>query len=133
MIKWNHAYETGISAIDSQHKMLFRSINNLEELAAREEPPEKEEVDLLIDFLEGYVDTHFNYEEGCMERFRCPSHAENMRAHEIFRDGWQKFRATYEEQGPERAVLQKLCKVAECWIRNHICKIDVQLRETLCQ
>jgi hemerythrin len=133
MIKWDPRYETGVPSIDSQHRSLFRYINQLGELANREDPPEKAEVDALIDFLEDYVASHFKYEESCMERFRCPSHEENMRAHQLFFEGWQKFRATYTERGPDPEVLKRLFTIAECWIRNHICKIDVNLRDSVCQ
>lgn len=130
MIEWKPQYETGVPVVDSQHRTLFEAINKLETLAQASEP-DRQEVDHLINFLQNYAATHFKFEESCMERFRCPSHEENKRAHHLFLNGFAKFRAEYSTVGPTPEMLHKLHHVSEIWIKNHICKIDVNLRSSV--
>src|SRR5271166_3430809 len=94
MLDWNEKFETGHSVIDSQHRMLFGYINRLEDLS-RSRNPSKDEVALFfhfMDFLEDYIITHFREEEGCMFRFRCAAHKDNMIAHGEFLDFFRGFK-----------------------------------------
>ena len=67
---------TGSSTLDLQHRTLINNINHLEDMLLTTNPTraECEFVIHLVEFLERYADTHFNLEEDCMERYRCPVH-----------------------------------------------------------
>ena len=93
MVPWNEKFSTGSSELDLQHRTLINNINHLEQMLTTTNLT-REECEFLIhlvDFLETYADTHFNFEEQCMERYRCPAHQKNKQAHNQFRGFVQHF------------------------------------------
>ena len=132
-IVWTKQFETGSEKLDLQHRMLITNINHLEELLNTTNPT-KDEVEfqvLVVDFLENYADTRFKLEEECMERHRCPAHAENRQAHEHFRGVFRQYRQQCAAEGYRVELLRTLHETCRSWIRNHILKIDTQLRTSL--
>jgi hemerythrin len=127
MLEWKPDYETGVPAIDTQHKVLFDNINRLGRLLDKEEI-EVVEADYLLDFLRQYVVQHFRHEETCMARFRCPSHSKNKEQHDQLTNALTHFSQEYEIHGPLRDMLQRLHTTMVWWISSHILKVDVQLK-----
>jgi hemerythrin len=127
MLVWSEQFATGVALVDTQHKMLIDKINQLEALL-KGPPPPKEKVDELLNFLGSYVGSHFKYEEGCMERARCPAHEKNKAAHAAFLDLFGKFKARYLQEGPKPELLNTLQQAAANWITGHILTIDMQLK-----
>lgn len=133
MLLWNEQFETGHPLVDSQHRMLISYINRLEDMAHNTNPS-LVEVELFlrfIEFLETYILTHFREEEDCMVRFKCPVHAENVAAHETFAAFFQNFKLRLESGGYHPEVVQELHESCSSWIRNHILRVDVQLKPCL--
>jgi len=64
-MEWTDKLATGISTIDSQHKELFKRINNL--VIAIKEHRCKSEIDGTIKFLDDYAKVHFTAEEKHMQ------------------------------------------------------------------
>jgi len=95
MLEWKSEYETGVLAIDAQHKVLFDNINRLEQLLEKEKP-DQPEVDNLLTFLEDYTKLHFNSEETCMARFRCPAYAKNKEDHALFMNILKFYKDQYD-------------------------------------
>jgi hemerythrin len=127
MLTWSSQYETGVTLVDTQHKVLFDNINKLETFTRLQQIP-KGELDRLVQFLEGYVVSHFKFEETCMQRFHCTTHEENKRAHAQFLEAFGKLKAEYQVQGPTHAFVTKLYSVASNWITGHILKVDIKLK-----
>ena len=130
MLDWNEQFETGHSVIDSQHRMLIAYINRLEELSGNSHPSH-DEVELFarfLEFLENYIVTHFTEEEGCMFRFRCPAHKDNLVAHSEFLDFFRGFKLRLEIEGYSSEAVRELYAACVAWIIRHILRIDVQLR-----
>lgn len=69
-ILWTPDLATKVDEIDSQHRELFKRINDL--LDACNQGRGKEEVQKVIRFLEEYVATHFGEEEKYMEKYNYP-------------------------------------------------------------
>ncbi|MHB8839410.1 MAG: bacteriohemerythrin, partial [Gemmatimonadaceae bacterium] len=69
-MQWNESYATGIPQIDDQHKSLFKAVAAL--ATAVERGDGASEYLRLVSFLDRYCREHFSFEEGCMERCRCP-------------------------------------------------------------
>jgi hemerythrin len=130
MILWTKQFETGLEKIDQQHQMLISKINHLEEQLHNTNPTreECEFVTQLVDFLESYADTHFKLEEACMARQRCPAHAQNKQGHERFRGFFRDYKRRCEVEGYTVELLRNLHDAASSWIKDHILKIDTQLR-----
>ena len=64
-MEWTEKLAIGISSIDSQHKELFKHINNL--VIAIKEQRFKSEIDNTIKFLDDYAKVHFSAEEKHMQ------------------------------------------------------------------
>jgi hemerythrin len=126
---WSEKFATGIDSIDRQHTKLFSVVNSLENFVASH-VQEGPEVDELLDFLTDYVAVHFNHEEYCMKLNNCPAAEKNKKAHEEFLRFYSDFRKEYKMANPDSRgkLLGKLQQVMEQWLNNHICKIDIQLR-----
>jgi len=130
MIQWNQRFLTGSSVLDQQHQMLINNLNHLEDMLMTTNPTrtECEFVIHLVEFLESYADTHFNVEERCMERHRCPAHKRNKEAHEQFRSFFKQFKARYLAEGFRREILLDLHKTLSQWIEGHILQVDTRLK-----
>ena len=63
-----------------------------------------------------------------MQRFHCPSHDENLKAHASFFQGFGKLKAEYAVQGATRELMTKLHRAASEWIHSHILRVDIQLK-----
>jgi hemerythrin len=127
MLEWKTDYETGVPAVDTQHKVLFDNINRLETLLAKDEIV-RSEADYLLKFLDGYAAQHFKGEETCMARFRCPSHARNKEEHSQFMETLKFAREEYKIAHKPRSVLERLHETLVFWINNHILQVDIQLK-----
>lgn len=123
-------YATGVQLVDIQHRALIQQINRLEAMT-KAEKIDPAEVERLIGFLGNYIVGHFKFEENCMQRRSCPAYGANKQAHEHFIAEWAKFKQQYDSEGAHGELLQKLLERTQDWIKNHILKIDLQLKATV--
>ena len=133
MIIWNDEHKTGSDEIDRQHRTLIDNINQLECLM-NETNPTKEACEFLIGlvgFLEAYTKEHFQFEEDCMERHRCPIHERNKQAHAEFMKFFEQFRESHRTRGFRPEVVRTLHQTISSWIKEHILQLDVQLKPCL--
>lgn len=128
MLEWRPDYETGVQVIDTQHKVLFDNLNRLGKLLEQDEI-EQAEADYLLNFLRQYVVQHFQQEENCTARYRCPNHTKNREQHEQLIKALAHFNQEYELHGPLKEMLQRLHTTLVWWINSHILKVDVQLKD----
>ncbi len=133
MLQWSEQFETGHALIDTQHKMLITYSNRLGTIA-RNNNPNRQEVEFVlqfIDFLETYVNTHFEQEEECMESYRCPAHQENKLAHREFLVFYGQFKQRFVTGGFRPEVLTELSEFCGNWIKRHILQIDMRIKPCL--
>ena len=131
MLEWSHQFETGHAVVDSQHRRLIGYINQLEEHALNVNPgsEQRESLSCLMDFLETYMQTHFTAEEECMNRFHCPAHLTNNKAHLEFLSFFRRYKRRLQAEGNRPEALQELHEACKLWIQAHILRIDVRLNE----
>ncbi len=79
ILVWSNRFETGIPAIDTQHKQLFQSVNDLSDSLRRGDP--KGEVSRVLDFLISYTVEHFRTEETWMKNHGFPGLEEHKVEH----------------------------------------------------
>lgn len=127
MLQWNEQFATGSALVDTQHRMLIEKINYLEQVL-QGPPPPKSACDELLKFLGSYVVTHFQFEEQCMEKAKCPAHQQNKQAHAAFLATFAKFKERYDKEGPKPELLKSLQTAAADWIKNHILSVDIKLK-----
>jgi hemerythrin len=118
--------------IDSQHRMLISYINQLEVHAQLMNPTmeEMEKSFHFVDFLEDYALTHFQDEEQCMFRHRCPAHRENKQAHTDFLEELRRFKQRLGTEGHRSDILQGLHDYCGQWVQSHILRVDTKLKSS---
>lgn len=129
-IEWKAEYETGEEWIDDQHQQLFVAINRLGGMLAGKVYGGPK-MDKLLAFLSEYIDTHFAYEEHCMNRHRCPVAEQNKSEHESLSLEVAQFAAAYELQGGSETLVRNLHTMLEVWFASHICRVDIHLKNCI--
>ena len=131
-MEWTEMLATGVSTIDSQHKELFKRINNL--VLAIKQHRCKTEIDGTIKFLDDYARVHFSEEEKHMFET-------NYGGLEEQREDHGKYLAALAEL-KEQASLPRFQvssydlsattnQVVVDWIVAHIMRLDMKFGEYL--
>ncbi len=129
-LEWdNERMATGQPLIDAQHKEWIQRINQFNAAILLGEG--EESVKETLEFLTKYANIHFTTEEDVMARLNIPVLEENRRAHEEFRAKLSEIRSWVNETGPSSVEVIALKMDMEKWVENHICTIDIRLRETI--
>ena len=82
----------------------------------------------MIGFLNQYVRAHFAREESIMRAVKCPASGENCTAHQTLvrkLDGWV---TRLNAGGATTSLVLEIYRDASTWLREHIVKVDCQLR-----
>jgi hemerythrin len=133
MLIWTEEFATGSPTIDAQHRQLINHVNELDRLLNKTNPS-REDIEFIVqflDFLEDYMDSHFSYEEQCMENYRCPVHGKNKQAHESFKEMFRRYKTDSNREGFQMKLLMELNTTMRSWIQDHILRIDTQLKPCL--
>lgn len=126
MIEWQNKYEIGVPEIDEQHRWIFDFVNGLEQQLKLGDKGAR--IDEVLESLNQYAKRHFNYEEGCMLKWKCPVAAQNKKAHDNFIFAYENFMERYKREGHSDDLAWKIHDMVEDWITNHICLIDMKLK-----
>jgi hemerythrin len=128
-MKWSEEYATGIERIDDHHRMLFKMSEDFRE--ALDAGGGERVYGSLLRSLDVYARSHFHFEEGCMERYRCPVAQQNKSAHEEFVLRLAGFQQRHAAKGFDREDVLGLVDFLDQWLSGHIGTIDVQLRHSV--
>jgi len=120
LMAWSEHFETGLDAVDIQHKALVEMINAAApHLMGGGEDAERE-VGPLLDKLVRYAASHFKYEEDLMQQTQVlPAYfAQHQHVHQTFVEEVVQMRTQYEkgESLSGRDLLQFLTS----WLTFHI-------------
>ncbi len=131
-MEWNDKLAVGIKTIDSQHKELFKRINNL--VLAIKQHRCKAEIDGTIRFLDDYARVHFAEEEKHMLQAGYPGVEEQREQHKKYLENLAELKAeaslprvpgsTYDLSATTNQVIVD-------WIVDHIMKLDMKFGEYL--
>ncbi|HEY3286217.1 MAG TPA: hemerythrin family protein [Gemmatimonadaceae bacterium] len=125
-MQWNDSFATGVPQIDDQHKSLFRAVAALS--AAIEQHEGSTEYLRLLGYLDRYCRDHFVFEEGCMERHRCPAAQVNKQQHAGLLQLLGEHRRFHAQHGYDQHDAQLLLTSLQHWLLNHIVRVDRTLR-----
>jgi hemerythrin-like metal-binding protein len=128
-IIWEDRFATGVHEVDEAHKKLFGWVNQLSD--AMKQGKGAPEVLRILNLLGAYAATHFAHEEGCMHAMRCPSALANKKAHAEFIAYFTRLKQECERNGVTTAKVLELQSALGGWLRSHIMKVDVSLRDCL--
>ena len=115
----------GVEEIDSQHKELFKMINNLD-AAIKNGKPQKEIV-RLIGFLDDYVVEHFGTEERYMTDHDYADYPYHKKKHEWFIEEFYGIKSKLESAAPSVEVIGLSNNLLITWFSNHIRTTDKSL------
>lgn len=128
-MKWSDDYATGIERIDDQHKWIFRVADDFR--SALEDGQGERTYGVLLRFLQGYIRSHFGFEERCMAEYHCPAARANHQAHVEFTETLDDFSRRYAGGGFRVEDARELVDTLERWFASHIAHVDVRLRQSL--
>jgi hemerythrin len=131
-MEWNDKLAVGIDAIDSQHKELFKRINNL--VNAIKQHRCKDEIDGTIKFLEDYARVHFSEEEKHMRETCYAGYEEQRQEHRKYLAALAELKAQARQprvQGSSYDLSATTNQVVVDWIVDHIMKVDMKFGEHL--
>lgn len=120
---WSEKYETGIRAIDNDHKGLFEDIRFLGEALAR--GGAARQIDSAIESLEKYCREHFGREEAFMKSAHYPETDAHIREHRRMTSRIARLRALFAEN-PRQIDGRKVYLYLTDWLSNHILGADMR-------
>ncbi|MDA3904415.1 MAG: bacteriohemerythrin [Desulfuromusa sp.] len=120
VIAWKSIYETGIVALDNEHRGLVQEINRLYE-AVRDKRGEAVLADILA-MLEKYTVDHFQHEEKLLEEYHFSGLAEHQKIHQELIDEIQEFKKRVTSGTEDLA--RELLTFLRGWLLEHILKVD---------
>jgi hemerythrin len=131
-MEWNEKLSVGINTIDSQHKELFKRINNL--VLAIKQRRCKEEIDSTLKFLDDYARVHFSEEEKHMLETHYPGYEGQRKEHKKYLAALADLKeqaSLPRVQGSSYDLSATTNQVVVDWIVDHILKTDMKFGEFL--
>ncbi len=115
---WDNSLDTGISAIDAQHKQIVTFINDLHEAASKDD---KKMVEDVLEGLVNYTVSHFAFEEDLCEQNNYPNLEAHKKEHQEFITRIGKYQ-TRHKQGAN--IARALSVELQLWLSKHIKEAD---------
>jgi hemerythrin len=131
-MEWSDTLSVGIATIDSQHKELFKRINNL--VTAIKQHRCMDEIDGLISFLEDYARVHFSDEEKHMKQAHYDGYDEQRADHKRYLAALAELKGQASlprEPGSSYDLSAAANQVVVDWIVGHIMKLDKKFGDFL--
>jgi hemerythrin len=131
-MEWTDKLATGIKTIDSQHKELFKRINNL--VLAIKQQRCKTEIDSTLKFLDDYARVHFAEEEKHMRETNYGGLEKQRADHKKYLEALADLKAQASLpriQGSSYDLSATTNQVVVDWIVDHIMKVDMKFGEFL--
>jgi hemerythrin-like metal-binding protein len=128
-LTWDATLETGVPELDRPHQQLFDALDDL--LHAIRRGSSRDEVGRTLDFLCGYVRTHFREEEELMERSGYPARAEHASEHAAFARDLAALEDEHRRDGPSPGLILRVTSRVSTWLREHIGRVDRALGDHL--
>ncbi|SRR6266545_1370545 len=121
-IEWRESLETGIEAIDLQHKELFARFNSMLEACNRGEG--RDEVLRLLLFLDDYIKSHFAEEEELQAHYRYPGYHAHKEQHGSFISKIEQLKREFSTEGTTIFLVVQTNRTLVEWLIQHIGKLD---------
>ena len=120
--RWATEFETGVKAIDNDHKALFDEIKQLAMVLL--ESGHRDAVERAITCLENYVHEHFNREETFMINAGYPGTEAHIKSHRALTRQVALLKKINRDESVEIDPV-KLVRFLSDWLSHHIVNIDM--------
>ncbi|NVJ92603.1 MAG: hemerythrin family protein [Methylocystaceae bacterium] len=115
-IVWLPEYDTGIEAVDRQHKHLVSLINRLEDINSS---------GYVLEELGLYVKEHFRLEEQLLREAKYPDFDAHKKQHRSFEEWLSAVRQAFNASGSTSHLMTESVRLyLQSWLLNHILKSD---------
>ena len=118
MYEWDTGLETGNEKIDSQHKQLIATLNNL--IEAFQQGKGKEEILETMEFLTAYGIMHFSMEEELMIECDYSDYSMHKHFHDEFKVTLGDLTKQLMDKGPTEDLIDLVISTIRDWLINHI-------------
>ena len=119
-LEWSDDWLSGHPAIDAEHRVLVRCVNDLNE--AMMEGRAQEVLARILGQLIDYVGQHFAHEEAIWAEGKLPTLAEHQQAHAALMAKVGRFRADFTAGNAE--LTNELMHFLRQWLVGHVFKVD---------
>lgn len=124
-LEWDNKYSVGVEEIDNQHKLMFKTINEL--IDAVGTTPTKENIAAIIVQLVQYKKFHFATEEKYFIEFNYEKTAEHVAKHKLFNTRLDEIQKKCGDDIFELAF--ELVDFLEDWLIEHLMTADQEYKE----
>jgi hemerythrin len=124
-IEWQTAFETGLVAIDSQHRRLVDMINRLDALSSSDDTDNYDTVGEILSSLTAYTHYHFEEEEALMEEYQYSELDSHVTAHASLKADLASYVRRWKER--EGITPEELLSYLADWLLSHILSVDKKL------
>lgn len=125
LIEWDDSLKVHISIVDNQHKVLVDILNQLYDMALKNESAEK--LGPIFESLIEYTEKHFSMEENLFEKYGYPEEAGHKDEHKKLRAQLYEYRQIFQEHGP--TIMFELLNFLRNWLVTHILGTDREYAE----
>lgn len=128
---WKQRYELGVQLIDDQHRELFQRVEAFMNVL-RSPVDWQQKVDLVnatLEFMKGYVVTHFQDEEAYQKEIGYPEYDNHSRVHSDMVQYVLKVSQEYEMKGYDERLMQQFGGKLLAWLINHVAAEDMRIGE----
>ena len=122
---WSSALETGHPLIDSQHKELIKTVNELFNECTRGNAADQ--ISKIVDFLVSYTKRHFSEEEALQRQSGYPDYQNHCQLHANFVKTMMELTTELKQSGPTPTIINKLIRGVGDWLVNHIQQQDTKV------
>lgn len=126
-MEWTEDMSTGFPDIDAQHKEWIARYNKFKDAVLHNKGLEVWGETLL--FFLRYTETHFCFEEDIIKFYHYPEEALQVEQHNKFRTRMEQIMRLTWPTKPSRQEMMMLQVELGNWLQDHICTIDVHLRD----
>ena len=118
--KWNATFETGITRIDIQHKVIVRILNELYDIIIGNNEEDKIS-DIIVELIQ-YTEYHFSEEERMFSEYNYIGEKEHKIEHEKF---VEEIHLVISQMNTDKGMVAiELMEFLKDWLTEHILDTD---------
>lgn len=127
MLKWTEDYKIEVDIIDDEHKQIIDEFEQLYEIMKLGEGHQL--YSQIVDFLENYVEKHFDHEESYQKEIQYPFIDEHIEFHKKFRARISQLKLNFKGNKASNKELIELNLIIKDWLINHILSEDKKIAD----
>jgi len=123
---WKDEYSVKVPSLDEQHKGFFEITNQIITLLDKPRSDElKENLILALVRLGRYALYHLDYEEQCINRYKCDGWETHAQAHDLYREKVKDYLGRVRiENSDIYALAREAADFSQTWLSTHILNKD---------